>query len=438
VSPLGYPELVRDLFPRLTGGVRWGLERTQALLAHVNNPHESYRTIHVGGTNGKGSVAATLASILAKTSSAVGLYSSPHLCSFRERVQVNQQAVTEEVIVDAARQLWPAIQQLEPSFFEATTAIGLLAFAEAGVDVAVIEVGLGGRLDSTNVIHPELAIITNIAFDHADYLGNTLTAIAGEKAGIVKAGVPLLTAEDKLEILALFQARAREMSAPLHELSPFAAGEVRFDLRGTSFTTSWRCDPCTFRTPLIGRHQATNAAVAIRAAELLDLETGAEDLQQALNGIRWPGRLQVERLGAQTWVFDVAHNVAGVQALVAAIRELDLPRPIVLLLGILGDKDWRAMLPPLFEMADRSVLTIPPTAPPNRTWNPQLALEFAGSEDARVIADFAAAIESAHIAAGQGTVLVTGSFHTVGDALISLNRTPFGSDVTLPRASFAG
>jgi dihydrofolate synthase/folylpolyglutamate synthase len=435
---LSYAELVRDLFPRLTGGIRWGLERTQALLASVDNPHESYRTVHVGGTNGKGSVAATLASILTKTSSSVGLYSSPHLCSFRERVQVNQHAVTEDAIVHAAQRLWPAIEKLQPSFFEATTAIGLLAFAEAGVDVAVIEVGLGGRLDSTNVIHPELAIITNIAFDHADYLGHTLAAIAGEKAGIVKPGVPLLTSEDQAEILGLFQARAHAMRAPLHVQSPLPDEQVQFDLRGTTFTTSWRGEPCTLQTPLIGRHQGTNAAVAVRAAELLDLDLGPEDLQETLFRIRWPGRLQVESAGGQTWVFDVAHNVAGVQALVSALRSLDLPRPLVLLLGILGDKDWRAMLPPLFAMADLSILAIPPTAPSNRTWNPQLALEFAGGAHAHVIADFGAALESAHTAAGRGTVLVTGSFHTVGDALISLNRTPFGSDVTLPRASFAG
>jgi len=313
-----------------------------------------------------------------------------------------------------------------------------LAFAEAGVDVAVIEVGLGGRLDATNIIHPELAIITNIAFDHAEYLGNTLTAIAGEKAGIVKPGVALLTAEEKPDILALFATRAREMSAPLHALAPLGPDQVEFDVRGTSLTTSWHHEPVTFRTPLIGRHQGINAAVAIRGAELLDLDIGPDDIQNALDLIRWPGRLQVERVGNQTWVFDVAHNVAGVQALVSAIGHLDLPRPLVLVLGILGDKDWRAMLPPLFELADESILTIPPTAPPNRTWNPQLALDVAGEERARVIADFGAALELAHGAAGNGTVLVTGSFHTVGDALISLNRTPFGSDVTLPRASFAG
>lgn len=439
MSELSYSELVRELFPRLTGGVRWGLERTQALLASVGNPHTAYRTIHVGGTNGKGSVAATLAAILSSTPQRVGLYSSPHLCSFRERVQIDQQALGEEAIVAAARKLWPAVQQLEPSFFEATTAIGFLAFAEAGVDVAVIEVGLGGRLDSTNVVTPELAIITNIALDHADYLGSTIPAIAGEKAGIIKPGVPLLTAEPDSSVLALFLARANALRAPMYALRPEAVRNVSFDLTGTTFSTMWRGHERAFRTPLIGGHQAINTALALRAFDVdLELQLDVHAVQAAFDRIAWPGRLQVEEIGGQTWVFDVAHNVAGVQALVDAVRPLALPRPLVLVLGILGDKDWRAMLPPLFGLADETVLTIPATAPPNRTWEPRHAVRFAGDKPVSVVPDFTAALESAHRAAAHGTVLVTGSFHTVGDALISLNRTPFGSDVTLPRVSFGG
>ena len=438
MSELTYPELVRELFPRLTGGVRWGLDRTRALLAAVDNPHESYRTIHVGGTNGKGSVAATLTALLSTARGPVGLYTSPHLCSFRERVQVDQRAVSAEAIVSAAAKLWPSIRQLEPSFFEATTAVGLLAFAEAGVKVAVIEVGLGGRLDSTNVIQPDLAIITNIAFDHADYLGNTLPAIAGEKAGIIKAGAPLLTAEDQPEIRAIFRARAEELGTSMHALDPADVGDVHFDTRGTEFSTSWHGVPLTMRTPLIGAHQATNTALAVRGAELLGLEASGAEVAAAVAGITWPGRLQLEEIAGQRWIFDVAHNVAGVQALTRAIGQLELPRPLVLVLGILGDKDWPAMLPPLFELADFTVLTVPPTAPANRTWDPQLALAYAAPGRARVVADFGAALEAAHAQAHAGSVLVTGSFHTVGDALICLNRTPFGSDVTLPRATFAG
>ncbi len=438
LSELTYPDLVRELFPRLTGGVRWGLERTHALLASVGNPHQSYRSIHVGGTNGKGSVAATLASIIAADGDSVGLYSSPHLCSFRERIQIDQNAIGETAVVAAARKLWPAIQQQEPSFFEATTAIALLAFAEAGIDTAVVEVGLGGRLDSTNVIEPQLSIVTNIAFDHADYLGNTLVAIATEKAGIIKPDVPFLTAEPDTEMLEVFRSRTSALAAPMHVLQPDEIGDVSFDLNGTTFQMPWHEEQHRFRTPLIGQHQASNTALALRAVELLDVHIDQQSVARALGSIKWPGRLQIEVVGSQRWVFDVAHNVAGVHALVDCLRALDLPRPVVLVLGILGDKDWRAMLPPLFAAVEAVILTIPPTAPANRAWDPHLALAYGDSDHVRVVADFHQALEAARTDAGRGTVLVTGSFHTVGDALICLNRTPFGSDVTLPRVSFAG
>jgi dihydrofolate synthase/folylpolyglutamate synthase len=189
---------------------------------------------------------------------------------------------------------------------------------------------------------------------------------------------------------------------------------------------------------LIGGHQAINTAVAVRAAELLQVDLDASHIQRGLAQTRWPGRMQIERIGQQTWAFDVAHNVAGVQALVECVSHLHLPEPLVLVLGILGDKDWRAMLPPLFEVANDSILTIPPTAPANRTWDPNRALQFAGNNNATVISEFIDALEVAHERAGNGTVLVTGSFHTVGDALIALNRAPFGADVTLPRVAFAG
>ncbi len=432
-----YQQLIGELFPRLTGGIRWGLDRTRELLASVGNPQDNFRTVHIAGTNGKGSVAATLASILRQTGGQVGMYTSPHLCTFRERFLVGEQAISEDAVVAAAERLWPAIERLEPSFFEATTAIAFLAFAEAAIDLAVVEVGLGGRLDATNVIEPELTVITNISYDHREYLGETLEAIAIEKAGILKKGVPLLTAEQGSVALPVFRARAAQLYCPLHVLSAQQVRDVNVSMQGTSLTVDWRGRPQTLRTPLIGRHQAMNTAMAVRAAELLSVDLDAAHVQHGLASVQWPGRLQMEEVDGQLWVFDVAHNVAGVHALAAAIKALPLPRPVVLVVGILGDKDWRAMLPPLFALADEIILTAPPTAPPQRAWDPQLGLPYAG-DHVRVIRDFVAALEAAHVGASTGTVLVTGSFHTVGDALICLQRTPFGSDVTLPQVSFAG
>jgi dihydrofolate synthase / folylpolyglutamate synthase len=412
---LTYDELTRDLFPRLTGGIRWGLERTLELLAHVGNPQNSFRSIHVGGTNGKGSVAATLEAILRADGRRTGLYTSPHLCSFRERVRVNGTAISEADLVAAARKLWPDIQRLSPSFFEATTAIGFLALAEAGVETAVIEVGLGGRLDATNVIEPALSVITNIALDHAEYLGNTIESVAVEKAGIIKPGVPVLTGEHDETVLRIFRERAHALEAPLQVLPVLDPVGIQFDVSGTRFVV----DGVQFKTSLIGAHQATNAALAIRAAELLPVawRPAAAAIERGVAGVQWPGRLQVERIAGETWIFDVAHNVAGVHALVESLRRLDLPRPLVLLVGILGDKDWAAMLPPLFSIADQTILTVPPTAPANRAWDPVAALQEVPNSRAEIVHDFAEALQHAAQQGRGGTILVTGSFHTVGDAL---------------------
>lgn len=433
-SGLTYEELTRELFPRLTGGIRWGLERTQELLERVGNPHHAFRSIHVGGTNGKGSVAASLAAILTADGRHTGLYTSPHLCTFRERIQIDGEAIGEGALLNAAQQLWPHIQRLSPSFFEATTAIGFLALAEAGVEMAVIEVGLGGRLDATNVITPELSIITNIAFDHADYLGNTIASIAREKAGIIKPGVPVLTAERDLIALGVFAEAVTEAGSHLYILPDTHPSDVSMDLAGTQF----KIGCASFETPLIGTHQAVNAAMAVNAASLLEDPPRRTSVLAGLKAVRWPGRLQVERLGEQTWLLDVAHNVAGVQALVGTIEKLDAPRPLVLVIGILGDKDWQAMLPPLFAVADTAILTLPPTAPANRAWDPESVLSEVPFERAEVVRDFRSALERAAALAGNGTVLVTGSFHTVGDALIMMDRTPFGSDLTLPHIAISG
>lgn len=441
MSELTYAALLRELFPRLTGGIRWGLERTLALLEAVGNPHESFRSVHVGGTNGKGSVAATLAAILHADGRPTGLYSSPHLCTFRERIQIDGVAISEAEITHAASRLWPEFGRLTPSFFEATTAIAFLALAEAGVDCAVIEVGLGGRLDATNVITPELAVITNIALDHAEYLGNTIESVAREKAGIIKPGVPLLTAENEVVPLDVFRRRAAELGAPLFRLLPHEISGAAYDLNGTHFRVSTvHYGNLQLSSPLIGLHQATNAALAARAADLLPptLRPSTAAVVAGVSNVVWPGRLQMERIGTQRWLFDVAHNLAGVQALVAAVRGLDLARPLVIVVGILGDKDWQAMLPPLFELADLAVLTVPPTAPANRAWEPERVLEDVGSERTEVLRDFTAALDRARERAADGTVLVTGSFHTVGDALIALDRAPFGSDSTLPLLAFSG
>jgi dihydrofolate synthase / folylpolyglutamate synthase len=432
LTELSYAALLEHLFPRLTGGIRWGLDRTVSLLSSVGDPHLSYPSIHVGGTNGKGSVAAIVESVLRADGRRTGLYTSPHLVDFRERIQVDGRPISESDLLSAARTLWPQVEAAAPSFFEAATVIAFLAMERAGVDVAVVEVGMGGRLDSTNVVTPDVSVITNVALDHAQYLGDDLATIAGEKAGIIKPGVPVVTAAvHPPEVLAVLEERARAQGAALHVVTTPPAA---VDAAGTSvwLDTVWGRLP--LRLPLSGRHQATNLAVAVRALELLPAER-RPSRRAVMDGVadtHWPGRFQVEPLGATTWIFDVAHNAAGIDSLVESLRDVGPARPLVALIGVLGDKDWGQMLPPLFAHVDAAILTDPPSAPPERRWDPESVLAVLGSPaSARVVRPFAAAIAAATTAAAGGTVLCAGSVHTVGDGMLALGIVPFPRDAGL-------
>lgn len=420
------------LFPPLATGVHWGLERTEEVLRALGDPHRSFHVLHVGGTNGKGSLAAVWARILHHAGRRVGLYTSPHLCSFRERFQIGGRPAAAEKLHAAADDLRGPMSRVGLTFFEAATALAFHLFREESVDVAVVEVGLGGRLDSTNVVVPKLTAITNVAMDHADYLGGTLTSIAREKAGIIKPRVPVMTAETDPHILSLFRSRARDVAAPFHLLDPSdVIHELEVAPRGNAFTLEtgeWGTLPLL--SPLPGRHQAANVALAIRSLELLgdDLRPSREEtVVEGVADVSWPGRLQIVTRPEGVWVFDVAHNTAAVHALGHSFPVLHLPRPHVLLVGIQGDKDWRAMLPPLFAMTREAVLTQPPTVPPERRWNP---LEAAGAVEDRpnlhIVPDFPEAMRVAREAAGAGTVLVTGSHHTVGDGMNVLGIRPYG------------
>ncbi len=411
------------LFARPTGGIRWGLERTEALLAGVGDPHRLFRSLHVGGTNGKGSVSALCEAALRASGRATGLYTSPHLVSFAERIRIGGRPVERELLLACEARLRPAIEESGATFFEATTAIAFLCFAEAGVDTAVVEVGLGGRLDSTNVIAPAACAVTNIGIDHTEFLGTTPGEIAWEKAGIFKPGVPAVTAEREPLPLGVLRRRAEEVGAPFYALDDVARVEdVRVSLEGTRFRlASARWGERDVRVPLPGEHQARNAALAAELLGILpdDLRPGWDAVADGFAGVRWPGRMQVEVIDGLTWIFDVAHNPAGVRSLAATLDQLDLPRPRVLLAAILSDKDWEAMLPPLLARVDAAILTIAPTAPDSRRWDPE-AVARSLDVPVRVIPDFAAALQRATTMAPYGTVLVTGSVHTVGDALEAL------------------
>ena len=420
--------LVSRLFPPLATGVHWGLERTERALEALGDPHRAYRTLHVGGTNGKGSVTSTLASVLTASGRRAAAYTSPHLCSFRERMLIGGAPIAEDTLLAYAEDVRDPVLRFGLTFFEAATVLAFHAFARQRVEVAVMEVGLGGRLDATNVVRPEVAAVTNVAMDHADFLGDSLPEIAGEKAGIMKPGVPFVTAERDLELLALFGRLATKVGAPLTRFDPDGLRDVEVTAHHTRFrmrTRAW--GDLELRTPLVGWHQAVNAGLAVEVLEHLP-EASRPDAEAVVEGIArvdYHGRDQVSVVDGRTWLLDVAHNTAGIRSLVDTVDRLDLPRPLVALVGVLGDKDWKSMLPPLFARVDHAVLTQPPSAPVERRWDPREAADAVGAvTHIRVEDDFVRALRQARRRAGRGTVVVTGSVHTVGSAMSVLGLEP--------------
>jgi len=419
-------ELTPWLFARASGGVVWGLERTEKLLAGVGDPHRHFNSLLIGGTNGKGSVTALCdAALRAGGGGRVGMYTSPHLVSFTERVRIDGVPVSAERLAEALERLRPAIEETGASFFEATTAMAFMVFAEEGVDTVVAEVGLGGRLDSTNVLSPLVTAVTNVGLDHTEYLGESLEEIAFEKAGIFKAGVPAIVGEANPAVAAVLRKRADDVRAPLHfleELADITKVQTTPSETVVSFE-SRRWGERQLGVPLAGAHQARNAVLA---AELLGalpeaLRPSWSALSSGFARARWPGRMQIETVGSTTWLFDVAHNPGGAEVLAESLRGMDdLQRPIVALVGILRDKDWRGMLPQILARVDALVLTTPDSAPVSRRWDVAEVGQWCGRELGvwpRVIPDFSAAIARASTMAPHGTVVVTGSVHTVGDAM---------------------
>ena len=413
--------LLDELFPHVPHGIQWGLGRMEAFLRDTGDPHLGIPCVHVGGTNGKGSVASTVATVLDSAGHRAGLYTSPHLCSFRERFQIGGTPVGDGELRELASELDPDIRRHSLTFFEAATALAFHLFRKKGVEVSVIEVGLGGRLDATNVVAPFLTAITNVDLDHCDYLGSTLNEIAMEKAGIIKSGVPLLTTEPDGRIRSVLSARCEALEAPFTSLESDAEKtsiDVQEDHTTFDVSTSMWGD-LRLQTPLVGEHQAVNGALAVALLERMPPRflPDRDALLDGVSRVHWPGRAQVEHLDGTTWVFDIAHNTAAATALASVLGRLELPRPIVVLTAVLGDKDWHEMLPPLFDKADHAVLTQAPSAPLARRWDPHEAAAKAGAGIAEIRTDFDDALDRARELAGSGTIVVSGSAHTVGDVL---------------------
>ncbi len=379
---------------------------------------------HVAGTNGKGSTVATLDALLRHRGLRVARYTSPHLVDFSERIVVDGRPMRREAITEWLVTHEPLLTELGATFFEATTAMALAYFADAEVDVAIVEVGLGGRLDATNIVTPVAAGVTQIGFDHMEYLGASLGEIALEKAGIFKPGVAAIVGEREPEIRDVLVARAEQIGASpiLVTGRDWHVSDVALTVAGTTFSLDADGSCRRLTTPLVGTFQADNTAVA------LAMLAGAGEPWRAIAADAASGLAEVRLAGrfhrAGRWLFDVAHNADGAETVAANVLATGLPHPVVAVVTVLRDKDWRGILRALAKVADRVIVTTAPTAPASRAWALDDVATWAAAEALPVerLDDFGLALQRADETGA--TILVTGSFHTVGDAMERLQVDP--------------
>ncbi|MCI7063314.1 MAG: bifunctional folylpolyglutamate synthase/dihydrofolate synthase [Mitsuokella jalaludinii] len=423
---MNYQEAISYLEGLKIFGIRLGLTRIERLLELLGRPQDRYRTVHVTGTNGKGSVSAMVEGALRRSGIHTGFYSSPHLVSYTERIRVDGQAISEQdfaegmTVIRAKIDLMLAEGAECPTQFEVLTALGFYYFAKCQVEYAVIEVGLGGTLDSTNVITPEVSVITNVTMEHADKLGGTLQSIAENKAGIIKDGVPVVTAA-KGEPLSVIRAVAEEKSADI-----FVAGEdfsskfISCDGRVQQLEFSSELlgiDHQLYELHLLGVHQVENSAVALMTLRLLhniDARLTMETVTEALRLVSWPARFERMDFGAQAVVIDGAHNPAGMRALRSSLDAIFPAEERVLLLGILKDKDIDAMLHILLRPNDTVVVTVPQSERADSAADLLRRVAPAVQHVEAFVANKEALDRALELANGEKLLVIAGSLYLVG------------------------
>lgn len=415
---LTYSQAIQFLYGLRLFGTKLDLEGPIQLAALAGNPHASMRFIHVAGTNGKGSTCAMLESVYRRAGYRVGLFTSPHLVSFRERIQVNRELISEAEVIQLVGQAQSWLNAFtpakHPTFFEVVTVMALVYFSSQNCDLVIWETGLGGRLDATNIVTPLASVITNIQFDHEKWLGGTLAKIAAEKAGIIKPGVPVLTAADEPEALEVIRTVAAQQGAPLTEVRMAASTP--------------RSLPA-LQLPLLGEHQKINATLAMATIDALQssVPVGDVSIRHGLEQVRWAGRLQLEHISpGRKVLLDGAHNPAGAVTLRAVLNASFPGEKPALILGILRDKDWNAICRILVPLA-RRVLLAPVhslrTALPNelesvcRTLNPDIEVQACASLE-----------EALDRCENEPFITITGSLLFVGEAEELLGLMPPSGD----------
>jgi len=450
---MSYNETINYIYNLQKHGIKFGLRNITRLVSILGNPHKSFTSVHVAGTNGKGSTSAFIASLLKISGLKVGLFTSPHLVSFTERIRVNSEEITEYEVMSLTEEIRSKVVDFSPTFFEVVTALAFLYFQRKRIDIAVIEVGMGGRLDATNILMPEVSVITRIDYDHREYLGDTLSEIAYEKAGIIKDSIPVVISSQAPDVLEVIEAMAKEKNSEVYlygrDFSAVLKREnpsgIWFDyFGGDSF------DIHDLYLPLIGEHQMQNATVAIKAVELLSKKITPNSelrtpnfIREGLKDVKWPGRLEMIQDNPPILI-DGAHNPAAAVVLSRALVKnfLGIYKRIILILGIMGDKDIEGIMKPLLPIASEIILTSPGyerAAPPAKLAGIAASLGFPEVRVASCVKD---AIEMAikiaecgmqnseceirnteyeiipksEICNPKSLIVITGSFYTIGEA----------------------
>ena len=420
-----YKNCLNSMYSLRRFGIKLGLTTIKNILSALGNPQNNYSCIHVAGTNGKGSVASALACILQKAGYKVGLFTSPHLVSFNERIQINHRLISNKNVVES----FNAVNNIhhgsrEPTFFEFSTAMALYEFSKEKIDWAVIETGMGGRLDATNIIKPAISIITNISIEHKKYLGNTIEKIAGEKGGIIKRGTPVITGAKQKNAIEVLKNIASKKRAP-------------FYLCGKNFKTKMNKDESFtyygmekvwpgMQTGLSGSHQIENAALVLAACEILGskIDLPVEHMRNGILKNKWPGRLEVISTSPYI-ILDGAHNLDAARTLSRFLSEKFSGRKITVIVGMLDDKPYPAMLKSILSVCSRAVLTKPLI---DRALEPETLYEASKGivKNIKIIPDVKEAIDYAVRTASKNEIIcITGSLYVVGEAKAAFSNLTF-------------
>ncbi len=419
-----YDAILKEMFGLQRFGIKLGLATIRNILKGLGNPHRTFACIHIAGTNGKGSIAANIASILHQAGYRTGLYTSPHLIDFNERISINGKQITNKEVVKAYQTVKKVHKgSREPTFFEFTTAMALYEFARKKVDWAIIETGMGGRLDATNIIKPAVCIISNISLEHKIYLGNTIAQIAAEKGGIIKPKIPAVTGARQPAALSVLESIAADQSAPFYRYGQ----NFRVRSRSTGsfnyygMTNVWK----DLKTSLIGPHQIKNAALALAACETLihrnQVKITEKQLRQGLQNTVWPGRLEFVSQSPLI-ILDGAHNLAAARNLANYLQNNLKARKLILVAGILDDKPYKAMLRPLIKLSSRVIVTRPLI---DRALEPEILYAEARQHlaDVTCLPDVDQAVTHAMaIADPDDVICIAGSLYVVGEAKQTLSR----------------